>query len=143
MVAQSRNAKAWAAVQAVADDERAPISIRHVVIASVRALGATGAGLSLARGAGPREPVLATAPLFEDLEDLQFTVGVAPCSDAVAVGGPVLVPDLAGLEAGRRWPVFAPSAVERGMHGMFVFPVAAGAEGSLGGFFIPLAFLAY
>lgn len=126
-VEQARDARVWSAVRAAAAQEHATISIRHVVLAGVRLLSATGAGLSMSRDSGPGQPVLATGPLIEELEELQFTLGQAPCSESVVAGGPVLVPDLAEPSAGRRWPAFAPAVIERGVHGMFTFPVALGA----------------
>ena len=38
-----------------------------------------------------------------------------------------LADDLAGLGAQRRWPAFAAAAADRGVRGMFAFPMAAGA----------------
>jgi hypothetical protein len=103
------------------------MSARHAVIACADGLAAAGAGLSMTRNGGPPEPVLASAPEAEELQELQFTLGQGPCMDAVAGRGPVLVPDLSRLVAQRRWPVFAAAAEDRGVRGMFSFPVAAGA----------------
>lgn len=103
------------------------MSLRHPVIACADALAAAGAGLSVARTGAQREPVLASAPAAEDLEELQSTLGQGPGMDAVAGRGPVLVADLTRPEARHRWPLFAAAAVERGVRGMFAFPVAVGA----------------
>jgi hypothetical protein len=65
----------------------------------------------------PHEPVLASAPEAEEMEDLQFALGQGPCMDAVAGRGPVLVPDLTRLDAQRRWPLFAAAATDRGVRG--------------------------
>lgn len=128
VVEQARDARVWAAVRAAAAQEHAAISVRHAVLAAERLLSGTGAGLSMSRDSGPREPVLATGPpLIEELEELQFTLGQGPCGESVIAGGPILVPDLAEPEATGRWPVFAPAVVERGVRGMFTFPVALGA----------------
>lgn len=81
----------------------------------------------MSRGEGLREPVVATDPRSEELEELQYTLGEGPCVDAVAGHGPVLVVDLASAESGRRWPIFAPAAVERGIRRMSALPVGAGA----------------
>jgi hypothetical protein len=97
------------------------------VLACAELLAATGAGLSLAQGGTPREPLLASGPLAEELEELQFTLGEGPCMAATARRSPVLVPDLAGPSAHSRWPVFAPAAVDHGVRAMFAFPVSAGA----------------
>jgi hypothetical protein len=117
----------WAAISARAGQEGTPLSPRHAVLACADSLAAAGAGLVMARNGTPREPLLVSSPLTEELEELQFLLGQGPSMDAVAGRGPVLVADLAGPEAHQRWPVFAPAAVERGVRAMFAFPVAAGA----------------
>jgi hypothetical protein len=104
-----------------------PVSLRHAVIACADSLASAGAGLVMARNGTPREPLLASSAITEELEELQFVLGQGPYMDAVAGHEPVLVADLAGPDAYNRWPVFAPAAVERGVQAMFAFPVAAGA----------------
>lgn len=103
------------------------MSLRHAVIACADSLASAGTGLAVARDGTPREPLLASSAITEELEELQFLLGQGPCMDAAARHGPVLVADLAGPEAYHRWPVFAPAAVDRGVRGMFAFPVAVGA----------------
>ena len=71
---QARSARVWAAVNACAQREGAPVSLRHVVVACVDALTA-GACLSLARGFAPHEPVLASIPAAEAVEELQSPSG--------------------------------------------------------------------
>lgn len=127
VVEQARDARVWSAVHAAAAQEHAAVSVRHAVLAAARLLSGTGAGLSMSRDAGPRELVLATGPLIEELEELQFTLGQGPVGESAAAAGPILVSDLAEPYAGRRWPAFAPAAVERGVRAVFAFPVALGA----------------
>jgi hypothetical protein len=107
--------------------EGAPVSARHAVFACGDALGAAGVGLSVARNGQIREPLVASAPVAEELEELQFTLGQGPGMDATVTRAPVFVTDLTGLDALRRWPVFAAAAADRGIRGMFAFPVAVGA----------------
>jgi len=126
-VDQARGARVWAAVSESARRDSAAVSLRHVVIACAQQLSGTGAGFSAVSGQVLREPVLASGPAAEDLEELQFTLGQGPGMDAVAVRGPVLATDLAAPEAHRQWPAFAPAAAGLGMRGMFAFPVAVGA----------------
>jgi hypothetical protein len=127
-VEQPRSAQVWAAIAARARQDGTAISPRHAVIACADSLAATGgAGLSVARNGAPRETVLASTPSAEELEELQFTLGQGPGMDAAAGRGPVLVADLTMPDARRRWPLFAPAAAERGIRGMFAFPVAVGA----------------
>jgi ANTAR domain len=119
----------WAAISARAGQEGMPVSPRHAVLVCADSLAAAGAGLMMARNetGTPREPLLVSSAITEELEELQFLLGQGPSMDAVAGRGPVLVTDLAGPDAHQRWPVFAPAAVERGIRAMFAFPVAAGA----------------
>ncbi|TCC21276.1 GAF and ANTAR domain-containing protein [Kribbella sindirgiensis] len=81
----------------------------------------------MTRDGGLLEPVLATASEIGELDELQFELGEGPSGDAAAINAPVLEPDLAGLAAGRRWPAFAAGAGDRGIRGVFAFPVSAGA----------------
>ena len=103
------------------------MSLRHAVTACADSLASAGAGLGVARNGGQREPLLASSLVAEELEELQFLLGQGPGMDSVAGRSPVLVADLAGPDAHHRWPVFAPAAVDRGVRGMFAFPVASGA----------------
>ena len=123
---EAGNGDVWAAIRASAHSEGSRISLRHAVMACVVLLGATGAGLSVAHDGGPREPLLASGPRAEELEELQFTLGEGPCMDAAAGHSPVLVPDLAAASARSRWPVFAPAAMDHGVQAAFAFPVTAG-----------------
>ncbi|WP_433170125.1 GAF and ANTAR domain-containing protein [Actinoallomurus sp. CA-150999] len=122
-----RNARVWASIHAVAHEEGARVSVRHACMACSRAIKATGAGLSMTRDGRLHEPVYGTDSLSQELEELQFTLGEGPCMDANAGDRPVLVPDVAAVWAGRRWPMFAPAIAERGIVAVFAIPVAAGA----------------
>jgi hypothetical protein len=86
-----------------------------------------GAGLSMTRDGDVLEPLLATDPVVGELDELQFSLGQGPSCDANALGAPVLVTDLTGVAAGRRWPAFVAAGAERGVNGLFAFPVGAGA----------------
>jgi hypothetical protein len=127
VVDQAGRDRVWAAISARARQEGMPVSLRHAVIACADLLASAGAGLVMARNGTPREPLLASSAITEELEELQFLLGQGPYMDAVAGHGPVLVADLAAPDAYNRWPVFAPAAVDRGVKAMFAFPVAAGA----------------
>jgi hypothetical protein len=119
--------RVWAAINARARTEGVTVSLRHAVAECADALGSAGTGLVLARNGTPREPLLASNAATEELEELQFLLGQGPGMETAAGHGPVLVADLAAQDSERRWPVFAPAAVTRGVRGMFAFPVAAGA----------------
>lgn len=122
-----RSARVWGAIRAVAAADGVAPSLAHAVFACTQALSAAGAGLAMARDRGLLEPVLATAPEIGELDELQFELGEGPSGEAVATGTPVLEPDLPGIAAGRRWPAFAAAGTDRGIRGVFAFPVAAGA----------------
>lgn len=126
LCAEHRADHVWGAIRERAQAEGADPSLRHVLEACAVALGAAGCGLSMVGASGAREPVLSVGALCEELEELQFTLGQGPGVDA-AGDGVVLAPDLAAGSAARRWPVFAPAAVQRGVRGLFAFPVAVGA----------------
>ena len=68
-----------------------------------------------------------TNEVSELLAELQLTLGEGPDPDARARGGPVLASDLGDMEAVRRWPVFAPAAVQAGASAIFAFPLRIGA----------------
>ncbi|TDD68199.1 ANTAR domain-containing protein [Jiangella aurantiaca] len=127
MSAEHRADHVWGAIVERARAEGTDPSLRHVLHACAAAVGAAGCGLSMVGATGAREPVLAVGEYCDELEELQFTLGQGPGVDAAAGDGVVLVPDLAAGSAVRRWPVFAPAATDRGVRGLFAFPVAAGA----------------
>jgi hypothetical protein len=127
VVDQSGRLRVWAAISARARRDGMPPSPQHAVIACADLLAAAGAGLVMAANGTPMEPLLASSPITEELEELQFLLGQGPGPEALAGRGPVLVADLAAPDAQHRWPVFAPAAVEHGIRAMFAFPVAAGA----------------
>jgi len=127
VVNDDRSARVWALIDAVAQEEGARASVRHVCIACSRTIVTVGAGLSMIRDGRLHEPVYATGPLSQELEELQFTLGEGPCMDAVAGDRPVLIPDVTAEWARRRWPMYAPAAAERGIAAIFAIPVAAGA----------------
>ena len=126
-VDHERSARVWGAIRSVGDGDGPAPSLAHAVLACGQALSAAGAGLAMTRGYGLPEPVFATDPAISELDELQFELGDGPSSTAVETGAPVLEPDLSGAEAGRRWPAFAAAGADRGIRGVFAFPVAAGA----------------
>jgi GAF domain-containing protein len=126
-VKEDRASQIWASIYAVARVEGASLSVRHVCLACVRAVEAVGAGLSMTRGPDLREPVFATEPISQELEELQFTLGEGPSVDAIHRDEPVLVADLSIAQCLRRWPMFAPAATERKIRGMLAIPVRVGA----------------
>lgn len=101
--------------------------MRHACIACAQAIAGAAAGLSIIRNGGLHEPVYATDPRSQELEELQFTLGEGPCMDIAGANGPILIPDITSTWAEQRWPMYAPAAAERGAVAVFALPVAAGA----------------
>lgn len=93
--------------------------------AAVRALPATGAGVSVMTHEGVRGVAAASDPACEALEELQFTLGEGPCIDAFTSRRPVLEADLA-TGASRMWPAYLPAALQHGVRAVFAFPLQVG-----------------
>ena len=94
--------------------------------AAVRALPASGAGVSVVDQHGVTGLAAANDAESEYLEELQFTLGEGPCVDALAARRPVLEPN---IETGAmaRWPMYAPAVLGRGVQAVFAFPLQVGA----------------
>jgi GAF domain-containing protein len=73
--------------------------------------GVDYAGVSIARRTGI-ETMAATDPIVERADQLQYELGEGPCLDAMAGHSVEVVPD---MRVERRWPRFAPRAVELGV----------------------------
>jgi hypothetical protein len=89
--------------------------------------------MTLMNDNGQQAVIAWSHPLAARLENLQFELGEGPCVDASQEDRPALHPDLA-LDAGRRWAVFGPAALEAGVRAIFALPLQVGAVrlGSLG-----------
>jgi hypothetical protein len=90
-------------------------------------LDVSGAGIMMMTAARNGGIVCATDRRAQQIEDLQATLGVGPCIDAIASGGPVLIPDLndPGDVDVNRWPSF--DDVRRsGVQAVFAFPLQVG-----------------
>ena len=68
----------------------------------------------------------ATDDRIPALAQVMAECGHGPCMDAVEVGTTeeIVVDDLAGADATKRWPVFAPAAAEVGMRSVLCFAMA-------------------
>lgn len=100
--------------------------LQRLCAAVVRALPASGAGVSVVDRDGVTGFTAAYDAESAHLEELQFTLGEGPCVDALAGRRPVLVPNVA-TGASTRWPVYAPAVLERGVQAVFAFPLQVGA----------------
>ena len=94
----------------------APETLEEVLERLVRAActaipGVDYAGVSIARQTGI-ETKAATDPIVEEADQLQYHLGEGPCLDAMAGQQEAVVRD---MRTERRWPRFAPRAVELGV----------------------------
>jgi GAF domain len=117
--------KLWIAERAV--ELGAGVSVELVCATAVARLGLSGAAVTIDTGRGRLEARLATDTRSGRLAELEGTVGEGPCLEARRGSGPVLVADLAALAGQRRWPLFAPLAVEAGAGALFALPMCVGA----------------
>ncbi len=123
----NRRVRVWGLVAAQAASRGGSVSARDVCAASVAAVEVTGAWLTAASDGQVAHLMWVTDELGEILAELELTLGEGPLLDAAAAGGPVLVSDLETVEAGRRWPGFAPAAHLAGAAAVFAFPLRIGA----------------
>jgi GAF domain-containing protein len=100
--------------------------LQRVCQTAARTLSASGTGISVLTDDGVRGVTVASDPLSERIEELQFVFGEGPCMDAFDSRRPVLVADLAD-DAATRWPMYAPAAQEGGVRAVFAFPLQVGA----------------
>jgi hypothetical protein len=97
----------------------------RLCIECASAMTMTGAGLSLMSPAGSAGHVGAANEISSHLEELQFSLGEGPCLDSLALGRPVLHPDLevSGLD---RWPAYSRASLDAGINAVFAFPLQIG-----------------
>lgn len=99
----------------------------HACLACTEAVGVTGAGLMVSRGAESMEPVYVTDSRVSEVENLQATLGQGPGTDALQSGRPILVGDLTAAMSVERWPMFVSEVSRLGVCGMYSLPLALGA----------------
>ena len=105
----------------------APHTWAHRLVTECRAsTRVNGVGLAVMDAGGIGGVLAATEGAGQRMEDLQFTLGEGPCTEASRSGRPVLVPDLR-RGAATRWPAFAAEAAGAGVHAAFTFPLQVGA----------------
>jgi hypothetical protein len=113
--------------QPIADDDQPGTSgrLRRLCVTVTEVLPATWAGLSLAEDGKVSGALTGSDAHARELEGLQFTFGEGPCVDSVRTLRPVMEPDLASSGV-RRWPAYAPAAHQRGIRGVYAFPLQVG-----------------
>ena len=96
--------------------------LQRLCAAAVRALSASGAGVSVMTKEGLRGLAVASDQASERIDELQFSLGEGPCMDAFSSSRPVLEPDLSGGGTAR-WPVYSAAAHAEGVRAVFAFPL--------------------
>jgi hypothetical protein len=114
----------WLRIAAAARGE--PVSVAAVCAAAVTTVDASGAGVTVVVSPTVRDTAHATDAVAGEIEEWQLTLGQGPCVDALAAGGPVLVPDLGEAQWAARWPAFAPAALRSGARAVFALPIQVG-----------------
>ncbi len=89
----------------------------------VELLDVNAAGLLLADGRGALRLVAASTEQARVAELLQIQNDEGPCLDSYRTGQPVIVSDMRADEMVRRWPRFAPAALEMGFAGVHAIPM--------------------
>ena len=84
-----------------------------------------GAGVSRMMS-GRHDALGAAGALGERMERLQVELAEGPCRIAVMSLEPCHAPDMTSSESHRRWPRFAPAALEQGVRAAFAFPLMSG-----------------
>ncbi|WP_157357400.1 GAF and ANTAR domain-containing protein [Amycolatopsis nigrescens] len=123
----SRIVRVWNWLSEHAAAKAVVVSPRVLCDAAVHRLTVSGAALTLANGSGWPELKYATDALAGSLAELQVTTGEGPSVDAADQRRPVLVSDLGTSAGARRWPLFAPLAVDAGARAVFALPLCIGA----------------
>jgi hypothetical protein len=104
--------------------------LSRVCAVAVDELRMSGAVVSLmtvaARGHGQSGTIVAaSSDAARSVEEIEFSVGEGPGTDAYVTSRPVLTPDLERALA--RWPGYVPQALESGVRATFAFPLVVGA----------------
>ncbi|WP_326566573.1 GAF domain-containing protein [Amycolatopsis rhabdoformis] len=105
---------------------RSDVTVPILCRSAVAWLGVAGAGVLMSSGPDTQEVRTATDELATVLAELEVTVGEGPVRTARELGSPVLVGDFDSPEHSHRWPLYAPLAVQAGVHAQFVLPLRVG-----------------
>lgn len=117
-----------AAVAAAGGLDRPQLGSRpldEVCVAFAADLPVDGVSMSVLSGSTVRETVGSSGVLGDRIEDEQYALGVGPCYDAFARGGPVLVPDVQD-PGENRWPAFSTALARTPVRAVFAFPMRLG-----------------
>ena len=126
-MADPRRVRLWGLVAERSGTQGGPVSAGHACEGAAAVAGVDGGWLSVMSDPARRALIHATGPQAAELEELQFTLGEGPCTDAFRSGTPVLVADLAAPGWWEWWPGFTPAGVAAGAAAVFAFPLVQGA----------------
>lgn len=94
--------------------------------ACVELLHVDGAAISLFHDGRTHGTFGSSGERSRRLDELQFTFGEGPCSEAMREANVVLVADLDGPD-GHRWPAYATAVLAMGVRAVFALPVTVSA----------------
>jgi hypothetical protein len=123
----SRFNQVWGVITAHAAARGVPVSLQVLCETVIARLPVTGVAVAIPGGFLASELICVTDPLSRRLEELQLTIGEGPTLEALAASRSILVEDLDAPEYQKRWPLFAPQAVDAGVRAIFVLPLRIGA----------------
>jgi hypothetical protein len=126
-VPDERRTRLWGLIAERAGLQGAAVSAAHACTVAAAVGGVDGGWLSVMSDPAHRALVHATDRRAAELEELQFTLGEGPCTDAFGSGNPVLVADLEAPGWRAWWPGFAVAGVAAGAAALFAFPLVQGA----------------
>jgi hypothetical protein len=126
-VADGRRVRLWDLVAERAGARGGPVSAGDACEVAAAVAGVDGGWLSVMSDPARRALVHATGRRAAELDELQFTLGEGPCTDAFRSGSPVLVTDLGAAGWWERWPGFTLAGMTAGAAAVFAFPLVMGA----------------
>jgi hypothetical protein len=113
-------------VTALAARDTATSTLAGICSVSAELLAVDGAAIVLVGVDQQPVAIYASNSGFDQLEDLQFTLGVGPALDAFTRGAPVMEADLID-DPPLQWPGYADLAFGAGVQSVFSFPLQVGA----------------
>jgi hypothetical protein len=123
----SRIDRIWGTITARADALGLPVSLHVLCETAADRLPITGVAVAIRGRFVASELICVTDPLSRRLEELQLTIGEGPTLDVLAGSSAIQVEDLDAPEHQKRWPLFAPQALDTGLRAIHVLPLHIGA----------------
>ena len=108
-------------VQALHLDRSLPVPLR-ICLVCPEAIDVDGASVGLL-ASGEHRSLGASDSVAEAIETTQMSSHEGPCIEAFDTGRPSIETDLGSPAARRRWPEFAPAALEFGARAVYGFPL--------------------